>query len=175
MARLILIGRGRTAERLAELGGRLGYDEVRVQDDLPADLAASDHLVIAEDDSARGRGLLIEAAGGDVMPGYLGYAAPHAEGWKALVALAAEGLAKERLDAVSAPAGVDVGAEDPDEVAIAVAAELVALRRGRRRPSAGLPIGPSRMRSGPEPRPRRLIRVAPKAPGDGEGGGKGRN
>ena len=135
--RLIIIGRGTTAERIAELANLLRYDEIRLVDDLPRDLAAADHLVIAEDEPGPGRELLLRAAQGEVMPAYLGYAAPHREGWKALVRLAAARLPKERIDQVAAPAGADVGAETPEEVAIAVAAELVALRRGRRRPSAG--------------------------------------
>ena len=48
-----------------------------------------------------------------------------------MCALAAEKLPAGRLELVCAPAGVDVGAVTPDEVAIAVAAELVAVRRGR--------------------------------------------
>src|SRR5215467_4902131 len=84
-------------------------------------------------------------------------AAQHREGWKALVWLAARDVPKERIDAVSAPAGVDVGAETPDEVAIAVAAELVAIRRGRPRPSSGLELAGGRRSRSVEARPRRLI------------------
>src|SRR5439155_435633 len=116
-----------------------------------------------------------------------GFAATHREGWKALVRLAAENVPKPRIDAVSAPAGVDVGAETPEEVAISVAAELVALRRGRVKPSAGLAIiehGASR-RPPLEARPRRLIGSFARpmivdgdgdlGEGDDDEGGKGRN
>src|SRR5215468_952788 len=155
--RLIVIGRGVTAERVAALGGLLGYDELRLSGDV-ADVAADDHVVIAEDDPEHGRELLFQAVQAEVLPAYLGYAAPHREGWKALVSLAARDVAKARIDAVSAPAGVDVGAETPDEVAISVAAELVALRRGRPRPSAGLELAAGVKRGrGAEARPRRLI------------------
>jgi xanthine dehydrogenase accessory factor len=153
--RLIVLGRGVTAERVAALCGPL-YDEVRLAADV-GEAGAGDHVVIAEDEVEAGRALLLEAARTDVVPAYLGYAAPHREGWKALVGLAARGVPKERIDAISAPAGVDVGAETPDEVAIALAAELVALRRGRPRPSAGLEVTPGRKRRGAEAQPRRLI------------------
>ena len=41
------------------------------------------------------------------------------------------GLAEERLAALRAPAGMDLGAEMPEEVAISILAELVQVRRGR--------------------------------------------
>jgi hypothetical protein len=83
------------------------------------------------------------------------------------VQLAAKGIEKARLDQICAPAGVDVGAESPEEVAIAVAAELVAIRRGHGRPSDGLPI-----RAGRAPGPGGFAHKG--RAGEGEGGG-GRN
>lgn len=181
--RLIIIGRGATAEKIAEIANHLGYDETRLLADLPDDLAAGDHLIIAEEEYPTGRDLLVAAAQRDPLPEYLGYAAPQREGWKALVRLAAEGIAKTRIDAISAPAGVDVGAETPEEVAVAVAAELVAIRHGRRRPSDGLAVSPPRPRPQVEPRPRRLLggfarpaaRDDRSEDGDDEGNGEGRN
>jgi xanthine dehydrogenase accessory factor len=41
------------------------------------------------------------------------------------------GVAEDRLAALRAPAGLDLGAETPQEVAIAILAELVQVRRGR--------------------------------------------
>ena len=138
--RLYIVGSGETAERLVELGGALAYDEVHLRNDLPDLIDPDAHVVIAEDDVTRGRALMLELARAAVLPTYAAYAAPHREGWKMLLALAASGIPKERLDAIAAPAGVAVGAETPAEVAIATAAELVALRRELPRPSAGLPV-----------------------------------
>jgi xanthine dehydrogenase accessory factor len=42
-----------------------------------------------------------------------------------------EGVAPERVAAVRAPAGLDLGAETPEEVALSILAELVQVRRGR--------------------------------------------
>ena len=42
-----------------------------------------------------------------------------------------EGVPEERLAALRAPAGMDLGAETPEEVAISILAELVQVRRGR--------------------------------------------
>lgn len=44
--------------------------------------------------------------------------------------LAAAGADPDRLSAIRAPAGLDIGAIDPHEIAISVLAELIAARRG---------------------------------------------
>ena len=41
------------------------------------------------------------------------------------------GVAQERLAALRAPAGLDLGAETPEEIAVSILAELVQVRRGR--------------------------------------------
>jgi xanthine dehydrogenase accessory factor len=45
--------------------------------------------------------------------------------------LAEEGVSKEALERLHAPIGIDIGSRTPEEVAVAVAAEIVAVRRGR--------------------------------------------
>jgi len=44
--------------------------------------------------------------------------------------LAARGVAPERLARLKAPAGLDLGAITPDEIAISILAEIIAARRG---------------------------------------------
>ncbi len=46
-------------------------------------------------------------------------------------ALAARGVAPERLGRLKAPAGLDLGAITPDEIALSILAEIVAMRRGK--------------------------------------------
>lgn len=46
-------------------------------------------------------------------------------------ALAKQGVAAERLAKLKAPAGLDLGAITPDEIAISILAEIVAARRGK--------------------------------------------
>ena len=152
--RLIVVGTGSTAEQLTELGSQLGYGEVRLCDEVPLELEHTDHLIIAEEDTDIARELLMGMAKRERLPAYVGYAAPHPEGIKALVGLCAERIPKSRLDAISAPAGVDVVAETPTEVAIAVAAELISVLRGRHGFAAR---GRAQAR-----RPRRVRRVAVK-------------
>jgi xanthine dehydrogenase accessory factor len=45
--------------------------------------------------------------------------------------LAEEGVPEEALARLHAPIGIDIGSRTPEEVAVAVAAEIVAVRRGR--------------------------------------------
>ena len=54
-------------------------------------------------------------------------------------ALAADGIDEARLARIKAPAGLDLGAITPEEIAVSILAEIVALRRGRERISAKAP------------------------------------
>ena len=40
-----------------------------------------------------------------------------------------EGVARERLERIYAPMGLEIGAESPEEIAISVVAEMIAVRR----------------------------------------------
>ena len=55
-------------------------------------------------------------------------------------AMELRGISKERLDAMHAPAGPDIGAVTPNEIALAAVAGLVALRRGCRTQRAAVPL-----------------------------------
>ena len=58
--------------------------------------------------------------------------------------LRAEGVDDASLARVMAPIGLDLGARTPEETAVAIVAEIIALRTGR----AG-PVAPLRDESGP--------------------------
>jgi xanthine dehydrogenase accessory factor len=45
-----------------------------------------------------------------------------------------EGLAEDLFERVHAPVGLDIGAVTPEEIAIAITAELIAIRRRAERP-----------------------------------------
>ena len=52
--------------------------------------------------------------------------------WRALHSLLlSEGIPRERLDIVKAPAGLDIGASSPEEIAISIAAELISILKGK--------------------------------------------
>ncbi|MBP7570081.1 MAG: XdhC family protein, partial [Acidobacteria bacterium] len=62
---------------------------------------------------------------------YLGLIGSRAKVLKVMDALAQEGVPRERLEALHAPIGLDIGAVTPAEIAVSIVAELVAARSGR--------------------------------------------
>ena len=52
--------------------------------------------------------------------------------WKELEA---EGIPRERLEAVHAPIGLDIGADTPEEIAVSVVGELIRTRRSQGKPA----------------------------------------
>ncbi|HLQ48097.1 MAG TPA: XdhC family protein, partial [Candidatus Dormibacteraeota bacterium] len=69
------------------------------------------------------------------------------------------GLADDRLAALRAPAGIDLGAETPEEVALSILAELVQVRRGRADFVAS--PGPATTATGASPRNPSTLAAAP--------------
>lgn len=63
--------------------------------------------------------------------GYVGAMGSRRTHERRLALLASEGLNKRETDRLCAPVGLDIGARTPEETAIAVAAEIVALRNDR--------------------------------------------
>lgn len=151
---LVIVGAGHIAVPLAHLGALLGY-RVTVLDDRPefarrdrfpdaaevrridwsdpwaeVPIRATSHIVLV----TRGhrydydalRALLARAE----RPAYIGMIGSRRRVRATFAALLAEGVAPERLAEVYAPIGLDIGAETPAEIAVAVAAELVRVRRG---------------------------------------------
>ena len=65
---------------------------------------------------------------------YLGLIGSRAKVARLDDALLGEGLATlEQLSRVHAPIGLDIGAVTPQEIAVSIAAELIAIRRGKAR------------------------------------------
>jgi xanthine dehydrogenase accessory factor len=144
--RLWILGHGRVAECLCELGDMLGL-EVVVRDRLAgaerypaatrlitedpsyAELtpAAGDFVVIATQHKGDHRSMA------KVLESEVGYVALIASVKRARLVLdhlRGEGFSDERLACVHAPAGIDLGARTPEEIALAVMCEIVSIRRG---------------------------------------------
>jgi xanthine dehydrogenase accessory factor len=95
---------------------------------LPVDEAASRYVVV----STQGRGdeaALAAALAVDVD--YVAFVGSRKKAEALKTALAERGVAAERLAKLKAPAGLDLGAITPDEIAISILAEVVAVRRGK--------------------------------------------
>jgi xanthine dehydrogenase accessory factor len=95
---------------------------------LPVDEAATRYVVV----STQGRGdeaALASALAVDVD--YVAFVGSRKKAEALKAALANSGVAAERLARLKAPAGLDLGAITPDEIAISILAEIVAVRRGK--------------------------------------------
>jgi xanthine dehydrogenase accessory factor len=95
---------------------------------IPAEEASARYVVV----STQGRG--DEAALRAALAAEVDYVAFVGSCRKAAAlraALEAQGVASGRLARLKAPAGLDLGAITPDEIAISIVAEIVAVRRGK--------------------------------------------
>ena len=95
---------------------------------LPVGEAAARYVVV----STQGRGdeaALLAALAVDAD--YVAFVGSRKKAAALSAALAKRGVAPERLARLKAPAGLDLGAITPDEIAISILAEIVAVRRGK--------------------------------------------
>ncbi len=153
--RLVIFGGGHVAMPLARAARDLGF-RIAVIDDRPAFAARdrfpdADEIVLAEGgfarvdfplepedfvvivtrchqtDEASLRLVLAE----DREPAYVGVVASRRKAKVLLARLAQEGVPRERLEEIRTPIGLDIGAETPEEIAVSILGEVLAVRRGR--------------------------------------------
>jgi len=67
---------------------------------------------------------------------YLGLIGSRAKVARIFDALAADGVPTERLTRVHAPIGLDIGAVTPQEIAVSILAELIAVKHGKAHPAS---------------------------------------
>ena len=144
--KLLVLGHGRIAETLATLGTALGF-HVTVNDPLAsAESFPTANLRITEDPDyakvecdADTYVVIATQHKGDYealqrvlrqRPAYVGLVASRKRSALVLERLHEDGTPLESLRRVAAPAGLDLGAETPQEIALAIAAEVVQLWRG---------------------------------------------
>jgi xanthine dehydrogenase accessory factor len=153
-ATLVIVGAGHIARPLAEMGTLLGF-RVTVLDDRPAfatrerfpsaahvrvmDLAdpfagipvhRGTHVVLVTRGHKYDYECLLRLLKMEELPGYLGLIGSRRRIRATFVQLLQEGVTRDRIDLIRAPLGLDLGAQTPAEIAVAVAAELVMLHRG---------------------------------------------
>ena len=153
-ARLFIVGAGHIALPLAKLGVLLGYPVVVLDDReefatgerFPAasnvrrvDFAdpfaeavprPGDAVVLVTRAHRYDFDCLSRLVDAEAPPRYIGMVGSRRRVRAAFRALLDAGTPAERLTRVHAPIGLDIGAETPGEIAVAIAAELVAVRRG---------------------------------------------
>ncbi len=133
------------AAALVRLGAAMGFrttllDPSAVADDHPdATVLAHDRLLSLEPDA---RPFVVVATQGQWDEEAVAMALGRSAAYVGLVAsptrsaavrawLVDEGVAAEKIEMLRAPCGMDVGATTPEEVAVSILAELVAVRRGK--------------------------------------------
>jgi xanthine dehydrogenase accessory factor len=117
--RLRVMGNTPIAQALAELGRHMGYEV----GDEPAD--DDEALVVASHGRDEEQALTAALEAG--VP-YIGLVASHRRGQAVLAELGVP------ADKVRTPAGLDIGARTPEEIALSILAEIVATRRSRTTP-----------------------------------------
>ena len=137
--RVLVVGETPIAGAVARLGAELDLDVVTVPG-TDVEPAADDLALVV---AAHGRDELRALRGGlEADLPYVGLVASRVRGSAVAAELHAEGVAEESLAALETPAGLDIGARTPEETAIAVCAEVIALRTGRRAQSLRDTAGP---------------------------------
>ena len=103
----------------------------------------------------------------DVAPAYVGVVASRRKAKVLLANLVRDGFARERLEEVRSPIGLDIGAETPEEIAVSIVGEILAERAGRTaRPLSEATAVPANVtvRRAPRPDRRRAPDPSPEAP-----------
>lgn len=129
---LLLVGHGPVVETLATLAGNAGYEaavlpEAAVPSALggfalgpSASVVVATHGELDEDALTR---VLATAAG------YVSLVASRKRAASILTTLQQRGVPRAHLDRLKAPAGLDIGAVTPEEIAVSILAEVIHARR----------------------------------------------
>jgi len=143
---LIVMGASSAAQALCDLGRHMGFwvTVAALADDLP-DFKAADDTVEGfdfADDPRMGGAFVVVATQGkrdrDALrctlssnAAYVAMIGSRRKAEKLKADLRAEGMAEENLDALHFPAGLDIGAVTPDEIALSPKSSRIATRRMR--------------------------------------------
>jgi xanthine dehydrogenase accessory factor len=141
---LVILGRSPVARTLARLGRTIGYTVSVVLPEAAEEGFADAKLVEAKDHSleslavtartfivvsTQGEGdedALEQALKSDAS--YVAFVASKTKAGKVFDYLKTRGMSAERLNNVKAPAGLDIGAKSPEEVAVSILAQIVQAR-----------------------------------------------
>ncbi len=146
-ATLRIAGESPIALALADLGRRLDF---AVELDRPADCEprADDAVVVVASHGHEEGRILTSALSGGVP--YVGLVASQVRGDAVKESLELPPELRARLHT---PAGLAIGAHSPAEIALAILAEIVSLRRSREDGAQGAPLAPHEAGRGEERRP----------------------
>jgi xanthine dehydrogenase accessory factor len=124
---LVIVGRSPMAHTLAELARAIGWQAGLVDGDRFTSADADERSMVVVATQGHGDEEAVEQAVA-ARPSYLGLVGSRKRGAAVLGYLADRGVPAEQLDRVRVPAGLDLGSTTHQEIAVAILAELVALR-----------------------------------------------
>ncbi len=146
--RIMILGRSPVARTLAKLGNTIGYGVV-VASDATVEGFADAEITDVEIMETQGFSLervtitpqtfIVVATQGEgdeealeqvlrTNAGYVAFVASKTKATKVFEYLKARGIRPEKLSQVRAPAGLDIGARSPEEIAVSILAEIIQLR-----------------------------------------------
>lgn len=142
--RLLLFGTSPVVQALARIAGAVGYRvEVVDPDADQATFPEAQRVLrsIGPDDVPRGAHVLVATMGERDLeaieavslraPAYLGVIASPVRYAQLREALLARGVSRSALDLIAAPAGLNIGARTPEEIAVSIIAQIVERHRRR--------------------------------------------
>jgi len=152
---LLVCGATPVAVALADLGRRLGFlvavaappeEQAKFAEidlaipgyDLSRLVAGERYIVIA----TQGKGDEAALSAALAAPArHVAFVGSHRKAETLRAALAAKGTDRERLSALHSPAGLDIGAVTPEEIALSILAEIVEVRRRGQRSAGAVETG----------------------------------
>jgi xanthine dehydrogenase accessory factor len=126
--RILVVGDSPIASALVALGPELGFDAIVVDDGSPEPAKGDLGVVVA----SHGRDELhLLRRGLEAEVPYVGLVASRKRGAAVLGQLRADGVSDQQLELIDVPAGIDIGAQTPAEIALSILASVIAVRRSR--------------------------------------------
>ena len=142
--RIMILGRSPVARTLAQLGNTIGYGVAVVSDGAAVEGLADVEMIVTQafnlehvpitpqtfivvatqgegDEEALEQALQASAAS-------VAFVASKTKAAKVFEYLKTQGVSPEKLSQVRAPAGLDIGARSPEEIAVSILAEIIQLR-----------------------------------------------
>jgi xanthine dehydrogenase accessory factor len=136
--RVLVVGDTPIALALAAVGERVGFDVELTAGDV--ELADGDvAMVVASHGRGEDAALGVALAAG--VP-YVGLVASHRRGAAVKQTLREDGVAEQHVARLRTPAGLDIGARGPEEIALSILAEIVSVRR-REHPHVPIAASPA--------------------------------
>lgn len=154
--RILILGRSPVARFLAQLGSTIGYAVAVVSADAVTEGFGGAEIIEARDFNLERvtitpQTFVVVATQGEgdeealeqatrTEAGYVAFVASKTKATKVFEYLKARGIKPEKLTQVRAPAGLDIGARSPEEIAVSILAEIVQMRARKPKASAALPV-----------------------------------